>query len=395
MSCCATSTARNPDRFRLFCPDETNSNRLGAVFEVSDRCFAERVTDGDVKISRDGRVMEVLSRAQLPRLARGLHADRAARDVRHLRGVRDGVGASQTIQHFKWLEEAAHLPWRAPVPSLNILLTSTAWRNDHNGFSHQGPGLIQNVINQRGAVVRVYLPPDANCLLSVADHCLRSRSYVNLIVIDKQPQPQWLTLAQAEEHCRRGAGIWEWAGNDDGLADPDLVLACAGDVVTMETVAAAQILRERLPQLRVRVVNVVDLLSLVRRRDHPHGLDETTFRELFTDSTDVVFSFHGYPGAVHQLLHGRPETDRFHVRGFIEEGTTTTPFDMVVRNEVSRFHLVIDAINNSRRTPPGAADLKRWCEEQLVAHAPTSSSISRTCRRSATGRRAPTVNAGG
>ena len=357
----------NPDRFRLFCPDETNSNRLGAVFEVSDRCWAERVTDGDVKISRSGRVMEVLSEHNCHGWLEGYtltgrHGMFATYEAFAM------VSASQTIQHFKWLEEAAHLPWRAPVPSLNILLTSTAWRNDHNGFSHQGPGLIQNVINQRGAVVRVYLPPDANCLLSVADHALRSRSYVNLIVIDKQPQPQWLTLAQAEEHCRRGAGIWEWAGNDDGLADPDLVLACAGDVVTMETVAAAQILRERLPQLRVRVVNVVDLLSLVRRRDHPHGLDETTFRELFTDSTDVVFSFHGYPGAVHQLLHGRPQTDRFHVRGFIEEGTTTTPFDMVVRNEVSRFHLVIDAINNSRRTPPGAADLKRWCEEQLVAH---------------------------
>jgi xylulose-5-phosphate/fructose-6-phosphate phosphoketolase len=327
----------------------------------------EQVLPTDTKLSHDGRVMEVLSEHNCHGWLEGYtltgrHGMFATYEAFAM------VSASQTIQHFKWLEEAAHLPWRAPVPSLNILLTSTAWRNDHNGFSHQGPGLIQNVINQRGAVVRVYLPPDANCLLSVADHALRSRSYVNLIVIDKQPQPQWLTLAQAEEHCRRGAGIWEWAGNDDGLADPDLVLACAGDVVTMETVAAAQILRERLPQLRVRVVNVVDLLSLVRRRDHPHGLDETTFRELFTDSTDVVFSFHGYPGAVHQLLHGRPQTDRFHVRGFIEEGTTTTPFDMVVRNEVSRFHLVIDAINNSRRTPPGAADLKRWCEEQLVAH---------------------------
>ena len=278
------------------------------------------------------------------------------------------VSASQTIQHCKWLEEAAQLAWRAHVPSLNVLL-------DLDGVAQRPQRLLTpgaRADPERDQPARHGRPG-----LSAAGRELppvRGRPRPQVTVV-REPdrhrqaaQPQWLTLAQAEEHCRRGAGIWEWAGNDDGLADPDLVLACAGDVVTMETIAAAQILRERLPQLRVRVVNVVDLLSLVRRRDHPHGLDETTFRELFTDSTDVLFSFHGFPGAVHQLLHGRPETDRFHVRGFIEQGTTTTPFDMVVRNEVSRFHLVIDAINNSRRTPPGAADLKRWCEEQLVAH---------------------------
>ena len=357
----------NSDRFRLFCPDETNSNRLGAVFEASDRAFAEQVYPDDVSLSRNGRVMEVLSEHNCHGWLEGYtltgrHGVFATYEAFAM------VSASQTIQHGKWLQEADRLPWRAKVPSLNILLTSTAWRNDHNGFSHQGPGLIQNVITTRGNIGRVYLPPDANCLLSVADHCLRSKSYVNLIVIDKQPQLQYLSIDQAIEHCTRGAGVWDWAGNDDGTADPDIVLACAGDVVTMETVAAARILRERLPQLRTRVVNVVDLMSLIRHRDHPHGMDETLFRELFTDSVDVVFAFHGYPGAIHQLVHGRPDADRFRVRGFVEEGTTTTPFDMVVLNKVSRYHLVMDAINNAGRTPPGATELKQWCQERLDEH---------------------------
>ncbi len=358
---------RNPDNFRLFCPDETNSNRLGAVFEASDRGFAEHLTADDVSISRDGRVMEVLSEHNCHGWLEGYtltgrHGWFATYEAFAM------VSASQTIQHSKWLEEAAQLSWRAKVPSLNVLLTSTAWRNDHNGFSHQGPGLIQNVITQRGSVGRVYLPPDANCLLSVADHCMRSRSYVNLVVIDKQPQLQWLTIDEAVEHCARGAGAWHWAGTDDGNADPDVVLACAGDVVTMETVAAASILRERLPQLRTRVVNVVDLMALSRPKDHPHGLNPTLFDELFTDDVDVVFAFHGYPGAIHQLVHGRPGADRFHVRGFIEEGTTTTPFDMVVRNRSSRYHLVMDALNNARRTPPGASGLMAWCQAKLAEH---------------------------
>ncbi|GAA3285794.1 phosphoketolase family protein [Dactylosporangium vinaceum] len=357
----------NPDRFRLFCPDETNSNRLGAVFEVSDRAFMEPVTDVDVAIGRDGRVMEVLSEHNCHGWLEGYnltgrHGMFATYEAFAM------VSASQTVQHGKWLQESRRLPWRAPVPSLNVLLTSTAWRNDHNGFSHQGPGLIQVVLTQRGDVARVYLPPDANCLLSVADHCLRSRNYINLIVIDKQPQLQWLSMDAAIEHCTRGAGIWEWAGTDDGTMDPDIVLACAGDVVTMETVAAAQILRERLPKFRVRVVNVVDLMTLPRRKDHPHGMSETQFTELFTDRVDVVFAFHGYPGAVHQLVHGRPDADRFRVRGFIEEGTTTTPFDMTVRNRVSRYHLVMDAINNAKRLPPGATELKAWCERKLAEH---------------------------
>jgi xylulose-5-phosphate/fructose-6-phosphate phosphoketolase len=224
------------------------------------------------------------------------------------------------------------------------------------------------VLTQRGDVARVYLPPDANCLLSVADHCFRSRSYINLIVIDKQPQLQWLTMDQAIEHCTRGSGVWDWAGTDDDTTDPDIVLACAGDIVTMETVAAAQILKQRLPGFRVRVVNVVDLMTLSRPKDHPHGMSQTLFTELFTDTVDVVFAFHGYPGAIHQLVHGRPDADRFRVRGFIEQGTTTTPFDMTVRNKASRYHLVIDAINNAKRLPRGAADLKAWCEAQLTRH---------------------------
>jgi xylulose-5-phosphate/fructose-6-phosphate phosphoketolase len=358
---------RNPDRFRLFCPDETNSNRLGAVFEVSDRAFMEHVIPGDVAISRDGRVMEVLSEHNCHGWLEGYtltgrHGMFATYEAFAM------VSASQTVQHGKWLQEAKNLPWRAKVPSLNVLLTSTAWRNDHNGFSHQGPGLIQVVLTQRGDVARVYLPPDANCLLSVANHCFRSRSYINLIVIDKQPQLQWLTMDEAVEHCARGAGIWEWAGTDDGSTDPDIVLACAGDVVTMETVAAAQILKERLPGMKVRVVNVVDLMTLVRPKDHPHGMSSTMFTELFTDTVDVVFSFHGYPGAIHQLVHGRPDADRFRVRGFIEQGTTTTPFDMTVRNRASRYHLVMDAINNAKRLPRGATELKQWCEQQLARH---------------------------
>jgi xylulose-5-phosphate/fructose-6-phosphate phosphoketolase len=358
---------QNPTNFRLFCPDETNSNRLGAVFNVTDRAFMEEVLDTDTSLSSKGRVMEVLSENNCQGWLEGytltgrygLFATYEAFAM---------VSASQTIQHAKWLEEATHLSWRAKVPSLNILLTSTAWRNDHNGFSHQGPGLLATALTTRGDVSRIYLPPDANCLLSVADHCFRSKSYVNLIVIDKQPQLQWLTMDEAIEHCTRGAGIWHWAGTDTGDSDPDIVLVGAGDVVTQEVIAAAEILKQRLPKMKTRVVNVVDLMALHRPKDHPHGMDELMFRELFTDHVDVIFAFHGYPEAVHGLVHGRPDQDRFRARGFIEQGTTTTPFDMVVRNEVSRYHLVMDALNNSNRAVTGADDLMRWCKAQLARH---------------------------
>ncbi|MFB9312232.1 phosphoketolase [Nocardioides plantarum] len=357
----------NPTSFRLFCPDETRSNRLGDVLDVSDRAFMEAVVDGDEQVSRDGRVMEVLSEHNCHGWLEGYtltgrHGLFATYEAFAM------VSASQTVQHSKWLEESLALSWRAPVPSLNVLLTSTAWRNDHNGFSHQGPGLIQVMLTHRAEVTRVYLPPDANCLLSVADHVLRSRSYVNLVVIDKQPQLQYLDIEAAAAHCAAGAGIWDWAGNDDGSEQPDVVLACAGDTPTLETVAAAQILRERLPALRTRVVNVVDLMGLVRPSDHPHGMPDTFFRELFTDDADVVFAFHGFPGAIHQLVHGRPDPGRFHVRGFVEQGTTTTPFDMTVLNRLSRYHLVIDALHNARTTPQGAQELEDWCTAKLAEH---------------------------
>ncbi|KAA1422654.1 phosphoketolase family protein [Mumia zhuanghuii] len=358
----------NPHNFRLYCPDETNSNRLGAVFDVSDRAFMERVTPDDVKLSRDGRVMEVLSE-------HNCHGWLEAYNLTGRHGLFATyesfamVSASMTVQHAKWLEEANHLPWRAKIPSLNILLTSTTWRNDHNGFSHQGPGLINVVLNMRSAVSRVYLPPDANCLLSVADHCFRSKSYVNLIVIDKQPHLQYLTIDEAAVHCEKGAGIWDWAGNEEGSGkEPDIVMACAGDVPTAETIAAAQLLKEWVPDLTVRVVNVVDLMTLPRQKDHPHGMSEAEFSALFTDDVDVLFAFHGYHGAIHKLVHGRPRADRFHVRGFIEQGTTTTPFDMTVLNETSRYQLVADVLNNTRATPAGAQELREHCQQMLDRH---------------------------
>jgi len=276
--------------------------------------------------------------------------------------------ASMATQHAKWLDMTARLAWRTAVPSLNYLLTSTCWRNDHNGFSHQGPGFLDTVTSKKGTVARVYLPPDANCLLSVANHCLHSHNYINLIIIDKQPQLQWLDAEEANAHCARGASIWAWAGSeaDD---EPDVILACAGDVPTLETIAAAAWLRSRAPALRFRVVNVVDLMRLFSPREHPHGMVEDEFVALFTRDTDVVFSFHGYAGAVHQLLHARPNAARFHVRGYKEEGTTTTPFDMVVLNETSRYHLAIDAIRRSRRPLPDARTLIDACLEMLARQA--------------------------
>ena len=360
---------KNPTSFRLFCPDETTSNRLGAVFEVETRCFAGETIAIDDHVSVEGRVMEVLSEHNLQGwlegyVLTGRHGVFATYEAFAL------IVASMATQHAKWLEMCASLPWRAPVPSLNYLLTSTCWRNDHNGFSHQGPGFMDTIISKKGTVVRVYLPPDANCLLSVGDHCLRSSSYVNLVIIDKQPQLQWLSLDEARAHCAAGASVWAWAGTEpaEAAGGPDVVLTCAGDAATLETLAAAAWLREKAPSLRVRVVNVVDLMSLFSPREHPHGMRAERFTALFTDDVHVVFSFHGYAGAIHQLIHGRPNASRFHVRGYKEEGTTTTPFDMVVLNETSRYHIVMDALRRSRTQLPNAAELTAECERMLATH---------------------------
>ncbi|HEY0069752.1 MAG TPA: phosphoketolase family protein [Chloroflexia bacterium] len=345
--------------FRLFCPDETHSNRLDNVFEVEQRCFTGRTIPLDEHVSPTGRVMEVLSEHNCEGwlegyLLTGRHGLYATYEAFAM------VSASMTVQHTKWQQEGIILPWRDSIASLNILLTSTSWRNDHNGFSHQGPGLIDVMLSKRGTVTRIYLPPDANCLLSVADHCFRSRNYVNLIVIDKQPQLQYLSMEDAIEHCAKGASVWEWASNDAGY-EPDVVLACAGDIATMETLAAAWWLRKNLPELKVRVVNVVDLMTLFTRSVHPHGMSETQFVNVFTADRPIVFAFHGYQRAIHQLVHGRPNAERFHVRGFIEQGTTTTPFDMVVLNEMSRYHLAISALKYATRVRGLAAPLVDEC----------------------------------
>jgi len=367
------ATASDP-RFRLFCPDETNSNRLGAVFEATDRCLLEPPRNGEHvlaedHVSPDGRVMEVLSEhlcqgwleGYLLTGRYGLFASYEAFAM---------VSASMTIQHAKWLQHARELEWRAPVPSLNILLTSTCWRNDHNGFSHQGPGLIDTVLSLSGTVTRVYLPPDANTLLATAEHILRTMDYVNLIVVDKQPHLQYLTLEEARDHAAAGASVWAWAGNEDTpTAAPDVVMACAGDIPTQETLAAAWLLQRHLPGLTVRVVNVMDALVLPPRDAHPHGLSDEKFEELFTADGEVIMAWHGYARAFHQLLHGRPRPERFHVRGYNEQGTTTTPFDMVVLNKMSRYHLVLEALRRVHRQVPGAEELIGFCRRQLVAHA--------------------------
>jgi xylulose-5-phosphate/fructose-6-phosphate phosphoketolase len=354
--------------FRYFCPDETNSNRLGDVFEVENRCFVGPLLDIDDHVSPSGRVMEVLSEHCCHGwlegyLLTGRHGLFATYEAFAM------VSASMTVQHVKWLEEARTIAWREPIASLNILLTSTCWRNDHNGFSHQGPGLIDTVLSKKGSVARIYLPPDANCLLSVADHCLRSRDYVNLIVIDKQPQLQWLDIEAARVHCALGSSVWPWASNDAGH-EPDVVLTAAGDVPTLEIVAAAWLARLHAPELRVRVVNVVDLMSLFPHVVHPHGMDEETFVSIFTRDKPVVFAFHGYQRAIHQIVHGRPAAERFHVRGFNEEGTTTTPFDMVVRNGMSRYHLCLEAIRRVPRMEERATTLVAHCKQMLARHGP-------------------------
>jgi len=335
--------AANPASFRLFGPDETASNRLQDVFEVTDRQFDGEILPGDDHLAPAGRVMEALSE----HLCEGWLEGYLLTGRHGLFNCYEAfihIVDSMFNQHAKWLKVSRTVPWRRPIASLNYLLSSLVWRQDHNGFSHQDPGFIDHVMNKKAEVIRVYLPPDANCLLSVADHCLRSRHYVNVIVAGKQPQPDWLTMDDAVIHCTRGAGIWEWASNDDG-GEPDVVMACAGDIPTLETLAAVSLLREHLPELKVRVVNVVDLMRLEPETEHPHGMSDAEFDALFTTARPVIFAYHGYPWLIHRLTYRRHGHSNLHVRGYKEEGTTTTPFDMVMLNDLDRFHLVIDVID--------------------------------------------------
>jgi len=360
----------NPETFRLFGPDETASNRLQAVFDATDKAWMAETLPVDEHLAPDGRVMEILSEHICQGWLEGYLLT-----GRH--GLFNCYEAFIHIidamfnQHAKWLKTTLDIPWRRPIASLNYLLSSHVWRQDHNGFSHQDPGFIDHVVNKKAEVIRVYLPPDANCLLSVANHCLRSRNYVNVIVAGKQPSPAWLSMDEAITHCTRGIGIWTWASNDtDG--EPDVVLACAGDVPTVETLAAAMLLREHLPDLKVRVVNVVDLMRLVDDREHPHGLTHAEFDAIFTTNKPIVFAYHGYPWLIHRLAYRRTNHDNLHVRGYKEEGTTTTPFDMVMLNDLDRFHLVMDVIDRVPGLAERAGHLRqRMMDRRLEARAYT------------------------
>lgn len=353
--------------FRLFGPDETESNRLGAVFQATDRVWMETIEPYDVHLSRDGRVMEVLSEHLCQGWLEG-----------YLLSGRHGffscyeafihIVDSMFNQHAKWLKVASKLEWRKPVSSLNYLLTSHVWRQDHNGFSHQDPGFVDLVANKTADVVRVYLPPDANTLLWVGDHCLKTWNRINVIVAGKQPEPQWLTIDEAAAHCEAGAGVWEWAGTEVASTEPDVVMACAGDVPTLETLAAVMLLREAVPELKIRVVNVVDLMVLQSPKHHPHGLPDEAFDRLFTTDKPVVFAYHGYPYLIHRMTYKRTNHRNFHVRGFIEEGTTTTPFDMTVLNEVDRYHLAIEAIERVPGLKDRAADALASFRTKLDEH---------------------------
>ncbi len=351
----------NPHNFRVFGPDETHSNRLGATVEAGGKAWQAEVVDTDVDLSHTGRVMEMLSEHQCQGWLEGYLLT-----GRH--GLFNSYEAfvhivdSMFNQHAKWLDTCHDLPWRMPIPSLNYLLSSHVWRQDHNGFSHQDPGFLDVVMNKTADVIRIYLPPDANTLLSTADHCLRSRSYVNVMVAGKQPAPQWLSIQEAQAHCARGIGIWDWAGTEVPGQEPDVVLGCAGDVPTMEAVATASLLASRLPELRVRVVNVVDLLRLQDAKEHPHGLTHPDFDALFTTDRPVIFAFHGYPSLVHQLTYRRTNHENIHVRGFQEKGTTTTPFDMLMMNDLDRYRLAIDVIDRV----PGLAERCAELRQELL-----------------------------
>jgi xylulose-5-phosphate/fructose-6-phosphate phosphoketolase len=356
----------NRDNFRVFSPDETASNRWSAVFDLTRRCSTAEIFPNDDHVAPDGRVMEMLSEHQCEGWLEG-----------YLLTGRHGFFScyeafihiidSMFNQHAKWLKVTRHIPWRRPIASLNYLLSSLVWRQDHNGFSHQDPGFIDHVVNKKAEVIRIYLPPDTNTLLSVTNHCLRSRNYVNVIVSGKQPELQWLDMDAAVKHCTAGLGIWKWASNDKG-GEPDVVMACAGDVPTLETLAAVQILREHFPDLKVRVVNVVDLMTLQPKTEHPHGLSDQDFDALFTKDKPVIFAFHGYPWLIHRLTYRRTNHKNLHVRGYKEEGTTTTPFDMVVLNDLDRFHLVGDVIDRVPSLGPRAAYAKQFIRDKLIDH---------------------------
>lgn len=356
----------NPENFRIMGPDETASNRLSAVYEVTDKVWQGRVDAVDVHLGPRGRVMEVLSEHLCQGWLEGYLLT-----GRH--GLFNSYEAfvhivdSMFNQHAKWLKVSRELEWRAPIASLNYLLSSHVWRQDHNGFTHQDPGFLDVVMNKPAELVRVYLPPDANTLLSVADHCLRSRDYVNVVVAGKQPALDYLSMREAVEHCARGIGIWEWASSGGG-SDPDVVLACAGDVPTLETLAAVDLLRRHLPRLRVRVVNVVDLMRLQPDSEHPHGLPDAEYEALFTTDKPVIFAFHGYPWSVHRLTYRRRGHENLHVRGFKEKGTTTTPFDMVMMNDLDRFHLVIDVIDRVPGLASSAANVRREMVRERSRH---------------------------
>ena len=350
----------NPDRFRIMGPDETASNRLGDVFEATNRAWEAKLLSTDDHLSPDGRVMEVLSE----HLCQGWLEGYLLTGRHGLFNCYEAfihIIDSMFNQHAKWLKVTRSIPWRRPIPSLNYLLSSHVWRQDHNGFSHQDPGFIDHVVNKKAEIIRVYLPPDANCLLSVADHCMRSRDYVNVIVAGKQPALNYLTMDQAIAHCTRGIGIWDWASNDAG-EQPDVVLACAGDIPTLETLAAASVLRARLPGLKVRVLNVVDVMRLEPDSEHPHGLSDAQFDALFTTSAPVIFAYHGYPSLIHRLTYRRSNHRNLHVRGYMEEGTTTTPFDMVMLNDLDRYHLVMDVIDRV----PGLGEREAQLRQDMV-----------------------------
>jgi xylulose-5-phosphate/fructose-6-phosphate phosphoketolase len=352
--------------FRLFGPDETASNRLSAVFEATNRTWEAERLETDDHLALDGRVMEVLSE----HLCEGWLEGYLLTGRHGLFNCYEAfihIIDSMFNQHAKWLKVTRQIPWRAPIASLNYLLSSHVWRQDHNGFSHQDPGFVDHVVNKKAEIVRVYFPPDTNCLISVADHCLRSRGYVNVIVAGKQPSLDYLTMDQAVAHCSRGLGIWDWASNDRG-GEPDVVMACAGDIPTLETVAAVALLREHLPQLRVRVVNVVDLMRLEPATEHPHGLSDPEFDALFTTDRPVIFAYHGYPWLIHRLTYSRRNHANLHVRGYKEEGTTTTPFDMLMLNDMDRFHLVMDVIDRVPSLGSRASSLRQQMVDERLRH---------------------------